>query len=428
MARRICTLLRDANLRRYLSASLQNRVARICPWDGYVRRMTERLLGSGPATAARDADAQLPKHPAILSDQPTVSVVIPFYNHGRFIGEAIDSILHQTCPAHEIIVIDDGSRHDDAAVAAEAVKRLPNARFISRPNKGAHATINEGCALATGEFVTILNSDDTYHPNRFEQLITAAKLQPSIGLFASEVSFIDETGGDIGEGEWYRNGWDQCDRDVPLWLALLNANFLITTSNLFFRARFLKEVGEFRNFRYAHDLDMLQRSLFRGEIGLIRSRLVNYRFHFGNTIRQDLQGARLEIAQIVAEAWHNRIAIDEGEAASHASAIAKLIHAQGLQAAYTVFAKALPQRAVGSGDYVQIKSASVAAKAAQALAEFDEMVKKAQGELGTEPKNALLGVVERGGRVPEAALVIAAHDALQAPRRGQKETDHQAAE
>jgi len=65
--------------------------------------MTERLLGSASTTAARDADAQLPKHPAILSDQPTVSVVI-CSTITAALSRGDDSILHQTCPAHEVIV------------------------------------------------------------------------------------------------------------------------------------------------------------------------------------------------------------------------------------------------------------------------------------------------------------------------------------
>lgn len=107
-----------------------------------------------------------------------VSVVIPLYNHARYIAEAVASVLDQGELLRELIVIDDGSRDASAEVMAGLAAGDARIRFLTQENRGAHATINRGLALATGEFVTILNSDDAYLPGRFAALVRALDLDP----------------------------------------------------------------------------------------------------------------------------------------------------------------------------------------------------------------------------------------------------------
>ena len=294
-ADRLVHFLRHEPIRRYVGQSLQSRVQGPFSWDRYVDGFSAAWLGT--------AEEPRPTLVAASGAKARVSVLIPFYDHGRFIEQTVASVAGQSLPAYEIIMIDDGSRPEDRERCQAVAARHSNVRFASRPNRGAHATINECLDLAEGEFIAILNSDDTYHPRRLEQLVKAAELSPGIGLFATECEFIDEAGRRFDQGEWYREGWRSIDAGGPIWLALLRRNVLMTTSNFFGRRGFFRQAGPFRDFRYAHDADMLQRMLLQGEIGLIRSPLLQYRLHGANTIRQDVLGLRTEIAQVVAEAY-----------------------------------------------------------------------------------------------------------------------------
>ena len=96
-----------------------------------------------------------------------IAVIIPVYNHARYVGEAIESVLAQTRPPECLLCIDDGSKDDSLAVCQRYADRGVKAR--GRENRGAHNTINELVEWAAKEgcdWVNILNSDDRFLPRR----------------------------------------------------------------------------------------------------------------------------------------------------------------------------------------------------------------------------------------------------------------------
>lgn len=93
----------------------------------------------------------------------TFSVIIPNYNNAATLGRALDSVLAQTWPAHDIIVIDDGSSDDSPAVAARYGDRI---RYVRQANGGVSAARNAGAALASGNWLAFLDADDTFLPGR----------------------------------------------------------------------------------------------------------------------------------------------------------------------------------------------------------------------------------------------------------------------
>jgi glycosyltransferase involved in cell wall biosynthesis len=95
---------------------------------------------------------------------PTVSVIIPCFNQGRFVAEALDSVRSQTLPATNIILVDDGSTDDTAAVA----QRYPEVKYVRQPNRGLAAARNAGLARSSGDFIVFLDADDRLKPEALE--------------------------------------------------------------------------------------------------------------------------------------------------------------------------------------------------------------------------------------------------------------------
>jgi len=99
---------------------------------------------------------------------PFFSVVIPTYNRASVIGRAIGSVLSQTCQDFEVIVVDDGSSDDTAAMVAAFAD--PRIRYIRQDNRGGGAARNAGIDAAIGRFVAPLDSDDEFLPQHLERM------------------------------------------------------------------------------------------------------------------------------------------------------------------------------------------------------------------------------------------------------------------
>ncbi len=228
-----------------------------------------------------------------------VSVVVPLYNHAGYIGPAIESVLAQGAVLRELVVIDDGSTDDSAQVMQGLAARDPRIRFHSQVNQGAHATINTGLRKCTGEFVAILNSDDIYEPGRLDALALRLDAEPDADIAASCIAFMNGQGSAI-DNDWYAEALEYrvgCDMGT----ALVNGNFLMTTSNFLFRRNLIGQIGEFAALRYTHDLDFVLRALALGHrVALLEETLLRYRLHGSNTISEDHSHVRLEWAAVAA--------------------------------------------------------------------------------------------------------------------------------
>ena len=112
--------------------------------------------------------------------ESSVSIVIPCYNYGRFLADALESALGQTRPPHEIIVVDDGSTDDSLAVAGRYATD-PRVRLIAQPNRGAIAAYNNGVRASSGEFFLILSADDRLDPRYLERTVPLLSAHPEPG-------------------------------------------------------------------------------------------------------------------------------------------------------------------------------------------------------------------------------------------------------
>src|SRR5690348_15397740 len=115
-----------------------------------------------------------------------ISVVIPCFNYGRYLAEAVDSVLAQTAPAHEIVIVDDGSTDPETHAVLERFQR-PRTRLVRQPNGGHPAAANRGLAETTGELLCFLDADDALEPTYFEKALAAFAREPDLAFVSSWV-------------------------------------------------------------------------------------------------------------------------------------------------------------------------------------------------------------------------------------------------
>ena len=122
---------------------------------------------------------------------PLVSVIIPCYNYGAYVGEAIESILRQTYPNWELVVVDDGSTDDTAEQVKPFLSLDHRVRYHYQPNKGLSAARNTGLALTTGEFVQLLDADDYLADDKLRLQVQLLQENPQIDLVYSDTYIFD---------------------------------------------------------------------------------------------------------------------------------------------------------------------------------------------------------------------------------------------
>jgi glycosyltransferase involved in cell wall biosynthesis len=123
---------------------------------------------------------------------PTLSVVLPNYNHATLVGRALAALLQQDRPANEIIVIDDGSTDDSIAVIERIAATAPAIRLLRNPgNVGVIPTLQRGLQEARGTYVYFAASDDWVLPGFFARALRRLEAAPDLGLFCGEAVLVD---------------------------------------------------------------------------------------------------------------------------------------------------------------------------------------------------------------------------------------------
>lgn len=254
------------------------------------------------------------------SGSPKVSVIIPLYNHEKYIGEAVDSVLNQTVQDFELIIINDGSV-DNSGTVVEGYND-ERIRYFVQDNQGAHHAINRGIECARGEYISILNSDDIYSLDRLDACIEILEKEPLISAVFSHMEWIDGSGGHIRylngvEDNWLNHHPDTSFKNENnILLDLLAGNFLMTTSNLFCRKKIFNEIEGFRNLRYVHDYDFFLRLCLCFKSHIIESPLLKYRMHRNNTINENKPETFFEWGLVYADLMlnhHLESVIPEGD-------------------------------------------------------------------------------------------------------------------
>ena len=131
-----------------------------------------------------------PASPPMMSRLPMVSVVIPCYNQGAFLRQAIDSVLQQTYPAVDVIVVDDGSTDETGSV----VRAYSGVRHIAQRNLGAAAARNAGLRESRGDYLVFLDADDRLLPHAAATGVEYLVAHPDWGFVTGHVRLVDRNG------------------------------------------------------------------------------------------------------------------------------------------------------------------------------------------------------------------------------------------
>lgn len=201
---------------------------------------------------------------------PAVSIVIPAYNQSQYLGEAIRSALAQTRADLEVIVVDDGSTDDTAGVCESFTD--PRLRYVWQANRGLSGARNTGVRESRGGFLTFLDSDDQFLPDKLERLLAAFERDPGLGLVAGQAVLIDQAGRRIGE---------VFDKPLPDDLSELLLGNPLHVGSVLLRREWQERVGPFdETLRSYEDWDLWLRLARAGcRMGWVAHPVSLYRFH-----------------------------------------------------------------------------------------------------------------------------------------------------
>lgn len=239
-----------------------------------------------------------------------VSVIVPAYQHEQYVLECLDSIHDQTHSRIELIFVDDCSpdRTFDIAktlLATPFSKRFEKVSLVRKEvNAGAHDSLNRGVAIASGDYIAILNSDDLYRPMRLERLLAAMDDAKSDFAFSGVETIESLDGAESSTGP---------EPDVPesllllyirqrlavaqgptVGFSLLKSNVAISTGNFVIATKLARRIGSFLPLKYCHDWDYILQSLRYTEPVFVDEPLYDYRLHQANSFRSYQHLASIE--------------------------------------------------------------------------------------------------------------------------------------
>ncbi|MGE4272773.1 MAG: glycosyltransferase [Desulfitobacterium sp.] len=205
---------------------------------------------------------------------PKVSVVIPTYNHARYVPWAVESVLRQNYPNLEILVIDDGSTDDTAQRLRAYLKSI---KYIYKPNGGTSSALNHGLERVTGDYICWLSADDMFLKGKIAKQVQLMQSYPQVGFCYTSFVVIDE------------NGLKKYDVDSAFYpirqemVVNLHKGCFINGSSVMMRSSALELVGPFdEGLPQAHDYELWFRFLRHFPSGFIKEPLIAYRWHGEN--------------------------------------------------------------------------------------------------------------------------------------------------
>ncbi len=209
-----------------------------------------------------------------MSELPKVSVIIPLYNRGQFIAQTVQSVLDQTYPNIDLIIVDDGSADNSREVLQQFADKIKLLEHPGRVNKGQSAAINLGIQSSESKYVAILDSDDLFAPEKIALQVDYLEKNQDVGLVYGNGCAIDEHGKKLYP--IYEDGHQENSDPERI---LMDCYFLLPNNSLV-RRKVLEKVGGFDEaLRSAQDHDMAIRVAEVTKLAYIDKELFYYRRH-----------------------------------------------------------------------------------------------------------------------------------------------------
>ena len=227
---------------------------------------------------------------------PKVSVLIPVYNAGQYLAQAIDSILSQTFKDWELILINDGSTDNSEAI----IGRYDDERIYylkNETNLGLIKTLNKGIDYCHGEYIARMDADDISQPDRFRQQIRFLDKNPAYAMCGTDAAVIDNAGNRTGK---IRNLSDNDYLQVNL---LFSPPFI--HPSVMIRREILHHNRYNEGYKHVEDYELWTRIAKLGKIANISKDLLKYRWHDSNVsvVNNEAQ-----------EEWKDRVIANQLEA------------------------------------------------------------------------------------------------------------------
>jgi glycosyltransferase involved in cell wall biosynthesis len=210
---------------------------------------------------------------------PRVSAVITSFNYGRYLAGAIESVLAQTYPNLEVVVVDDGSTDETPAVAARFAAR--GVRYVYQPNAGAADARNTGARLTTAPLLAFLDADDEWLPDKIARQVAHLHTHPEIALVSSHADACSENMQfeSVVHAARMPAGW--------ILESLLVRNVVLNPTCVLVRREALERVGGFSDLDKWEDWDTWLRLSKLYPIGFIPESLAKVRRHQRGLSPQD---------------------------------------------------------------------------------------------------------------------------------------------
>lgn len=210
---------------------------------------------------------------------PLVSVIVPCFNHEDYVERAIMSVLEQTYPNVELVVIDDGSK-DCSVAKLETLRNSFGFTLVCQENRGVCRTLNRGIReVARGEYIALLASDDFWHRDKIRlQLAELQRISGAEFCFSQAIEFIDDNNAD--KGKVFPG---KCLSGRVIDQVFIRQH--VPAGTMLFTRRLYDQVGGFDESLKEEDWDFVIRSAAATLFASVNVPLLYYRSHQGNTMR-----------------------------------------------------------------------------------------------------------------------------------------------
>ncbi len=208
-------------------------------------------------------------------NMPLVSVIIPCFNHARFLQEAVESVLQQTYPNIEIIIVNDGSTDDTEQTA----KSFEGIKYFYQPNKGLSAARNAGIKEASGEFLVFLDADDWLYKDAIFTNFQYLQRNPLAAFVSGAHDKVTSDKKFISEAVWQINS--------DHYLHLLQGNYIGMHATVMYRRHIFDEFLFDTNLKACEDYDLYLRIARKHPVVHHTHKLAPYRIH-GNNMSSDI--------------------------------------------------------------------------------------------------------------------------------------------